>query len=305
MKKFCRFSSILIFLFFAANLSIVFAEHKPQRVEDKFPGLAMGALKFAKLTHMKPEMLLTAEGIEIYQSDIDKMLEQMPPEIRDQWKPYQFFLLEQEAVEKILLRQASKDGLSSDGRSDKEIIQTYLNQKAENITVSDEEAKSFYDSNKEMIGNLLFDQVKDSIKIFVTNQKKQATVENYLVSLGNTSEIWINHDWVATQDKLVKDNPVDKARSSGIPTMAEFGANGCVPCDLMQPILDKLRTKYKDKLNVVFAHVRENPVLGARFGIRAIPVQVFYDKDGKEVFRHTGFFPEPELMKQLEKLGIK
>ena len=97
---------------------------------------------------------------------------------------------------------------------------------------------------------------------------------------------------------------VDKARLCGKPTMVEFGAAGCVPCDMMQPILDKLRKKFPDKLNVVFVHVGENQLLGARFGVRSIPVQVFYDQKGKEAFRHVGFFAEEKILKQLMELGV-
>ena len=98
---------------------------------------------------------------------------------------------------------------------------------------------------------------------------------------------------------------MDRARMSGKPTMAEFGASGCVPCDMMQPILDNLRKKFPDRLNVVFVHVREDPIMGARFGIRSIPVQVFFDNKGKEVFRHAGFYPEKEVLKQLGKMGVE
>jgi thioredoxin 1 len=98
---------------------------------------------------------------------------------------------------------------------------------------------------------------------------------------------------------------VEKARMSGKPTMVEFGATGCIPCEMMQPILDNIRKKYPDKLNVVLVHVRENQILGARFGIQAIPVQLFFDKNGKEVFRHVGFYAEAEVLKQLAKLGVE
>jgi thioredoxin 1 len=109
-----------------------------------------------------------------------------------------------------------------------------------------------------------------------------------------------------SQYVLAMDNPVDKARvSGGKPTMVEFGATGCVPCDMMQPILESLRKKYTDRLNVVFVNVRENQILGARFGIQSIPVQVFYDRNGKEVFRHVGFFPEKEVLKQVARLGVE
>ncbi len=99
-------------------------------------------------------------------------------------------------------------------------------------------------------------------------------------------------------------NPVDRANKTGKPTMVEFGAVGCIPCDRMQPILEKLRKKCPSRLNVVFVNVRENQILGARFGIRSIPVQVFYDRFGKEVFRHVGFFAETEVNKQLKKMGL-
>jgi thioredoxin 1 len=63
-------------------------------------------------------------------------------------------------------------------------------------------------------------------------------------------------------------------------------------------------SKNKDKLNVVFVHVGEEQVLGARYGIRSIPVQVFFDASGKEVFRHMGFFAEQEVIKQLTKMVV-
>ena len=115
----------------------------------------------------------------------------------------------------------------------------------------------------------------------------------------------INVKWVAAQNRLAKDNPVDKARRSGKPTMVEFGATGCVPCDMLKPILDKVRKNHPDTLNVVFVHVREEQTLAARYGIRSIPVQVFFDADGKEVFRHVGYYAQTEVDKQLAAMEVK
>jgi thioredoxin 1 len=42
-----------------------------------------------------------------------------------------------------------------------------------------------------------------------------------------------------------------------------------------------------------------------KYAIRAIPTQVFLDKDGKEYYRHTGFFPKEELIKILKMKGVK
>jgi len=87
--------------------------------------------------------------------------------------------------------------------------------------------------------------------------------------------------------------------------MIEFGATGCIPCDMMQPVLDSLRKKFPEALNVEFVHVNEQQVLAGRYGIQSIPVQVFFDKAGKEVFRHTGFFAEKEVLDQLQKMGVQ
>ena len=87
--------------------------------------------------------------------------------------------------------------------------------------------------------------------------------------------------------------------------MVEFGATGCVPCDMMQPILANLRKKYKDRLNVVFVHVGREQILGARYGIQSIPVQVFFNATGREVFRHVGFYPQAEIEKKLSDMGIR
>ncbi|MBI4767972.1 MAG: thioredoxin family protein [Deltaproteobacteria bacterium] len=86
--------------------------------------------------------------------------------------------------------------------------------------------------------------------------------------------------------------------------MVEFGATGCVPCDMMTPILADLRKKYKDKLNVLFVHMGQEQIMGARFGIQNIPIQVFFDQKGREVFRHAGFFPQTELEKKMKQKGL-
>ena len=107
------------------------------------------------------------------------------------------------------------------------------------------------------------------------------------------------------QNTLARDNPVDRARSPGRPTVVEFGATGCRPSDMMQPILANLKEKYKDRLNVLFVHVGEEQILGARYGISSIPVQVFFDETGQEVFRHTGFYPQNEIQKNLAAVGVR
>ena len=75
----------------------------------------------------------------------------------------------------------------------------------------------------------------------------------------------------------------------------------------MQPIMKSIEEKYGKQVKVVFYDVwtETGAPYGKQYGIEAIPTQVFLDKDGKEYFRHLGFFPEEELIKVLQQKGVK
>ncbi len=276
----------------------------PPTVESVYPGLSAGFLMSATLVEMDKGTLLQGDGVEIQTSFAEKMFGQAPPEIRKGMEKNMFFLLEQEAVQEFIKKNAAKMGISTK-QSEKETIQEYVKQLTKGLTVTEAEARTFYDGNKEMVGGMPFEQVKGSIEPFLLQQKQQELVEAHIANLGKTAHVRLNQDWVKKQAELAMDNPVDKARMSGKPSMIEFGSTGCVPCDMMQPILENLKKKFPDKLNVVFVHVGKDQMLGARFGIRVIPVQAFYDAKGKEVFRHQGFFAEADVLKQLKKMGVE
>lgn len=288
------------------HISQVTAEPpKSQAVEQAYPFLASNILKSAKMRNMEKGLLLKLDGMEIPESRLTEIVGKAEPSIRPELRKNLFFLLEQETMRKILVREAKHSGISLQGLNDEQVIQAYLNHLVRGVTVSDMEAKAFYEENKGLVGGASFEQVKEAIQQVLLEQKKARAVDDHIQDLVRRADISINEKWVKDQYALAMDNPVDKARTSGKPTMAEFGATGCIPCDMMQPILDKLRKNYPDKLNVVFVHVREKPIMGARFGIRSIPVQVFFDRDGKEVFRHVGFFPEAEVTRQLKTMDVR
>jgi len=87
-------------------------------------------------------------------------------------------------------------------------------------------------------------------------------------------------------------------------TMVDLGAKTCIPCKLMAPIMEKLEKDYKGRAAIVFLDVSKEPDLAKRFGISVIPTQIFYDKQGKEIFRHTGFMSEEAIVTQLKKMGV-
>jgi len=90
-------------------------------------------------------------------------------------------------------------------------------------------------------------------------------------------------------------------------TFVELGSVKCIPCRQMQPIMKEIEEEYKGQVKVVFYDVwtTEGKPYIKEFGIRAIPTQVFLDKNGKEYFRHQGFFAKDELVEVLKMQGVK
>jgi thioredoxin 1 len=228
----------------------------------------------------------------------------MEPTIQAQLAKHQFFHLERFAMNKILLQEAKKAGFK-ESEAEEEIITNFLAQKASQVRVTQDELRKFYDQNKQALGGQPFDQVREALEGYLIDEKRQRAIGEYVLGVGRQIPIQVDAKWAEKQNLQAKDNPVDRARTSGKPTMVEFGATGCVPCDMMQPVLENLRKKYQEKLNIVFVHVGEEQILGARYGITSIPVQAFFDRSGKEVFRHTGFFAQAEVEKKLAEMGVK
>ncbi|MBP7865326.1 MAG: thioredoxin family protein [Acidobacteria bacterium] len=90
-----------------------------------------------------------------------------------------------------------------------------------------------------------------------------------------------------------------------LPKLVDLGAKKCVPCKMMAPILDELAKDFKGKLIVEFIDVWQNPEAGDKYGIQSIPTQIFYDADGKEFFRHEGFYPREEILARFAEKGYR
>ena len=98
--------------------------------------------------------------------------------------------------------------------------------------------------------------------------------------------------------------PAGDVPVKGMVTMVDLGADSCIPCKMMMPIMEKLEKQYRGKAAIVFIDVWKDKEPAKRFGIRAIPTQIFFDKTGKEIYRHTGFMGEADIVSQLKKMGV-
>lgn len=88
----------------------------------------------------------------------------------------------------------------------------------------------------------------------------------------------------------------------GMVTLVDVGAASCIPCKMMAPILEELKREYQGKAEVRFVDVRQDKQAIDRFRIKGIPSQVFYDRQGQEVYRHLGFMDKQAIVLVLNKL---
>jgi thioredoxin 1 len=93
-------------------------------------------------------------------------------------------------------------------------------------------------------------------------------------------------------------------RKAALPRLVELGADKCVPCKMMAPILEELRSEYAGRLQVDFYDVWKNPGIAQQYGVEAIPTQIFYDTSGQELFRHLGYIAKADILAKWHELGV-
>ncbi len=92
--------------------------------------------------------------------------------------------------------------------------------------------------------------------------------------------------------------------ATGIPRLVDLGADKCIPCKAMAPILVELRAEYAGRLQVDFIDVWKDPRAGDPYRIYAIPTQIFFDANGRELTRHQGFISKEDILATWRRLGV-
>ncbi len=103
----------------------------------------------------------------------------------------------------------------------------------------------------------------------------------------------------------ISNNPdIDK---NGRITLVELGAKDCPPCRAMEPVRKKLMADLGDSINFVYYDVwtNEGAPHGQRYRARVIPTQVFLDAEGREFFRHEGYFAEAQIRAVFKRMGLQ
>jgi len=265
-------------------------------------------------------VLATVNGEQITLTNLQQALQDVPAQYRSAFENNQRELLEQLIARTLLLQKARSSGTrqspeernaqggdaDSPPQNEDEMINDLLEREVLNhVEVSDADLRQFYEQHRdEMPAGRTFEELKDSLRAHALREKQSKAIESYLTGLRAAATISRNEAWVELQEARASDNPLDRALATGRPVVADFGRGVCIPCKMMKPILDDLKEEYAGRAEILIIEIDEYPAVTQRVGIRAIPTQIFYDSQGKEVYRHQGFMPREDIVARLAEMGV-
>ncbi len=109
----------------------------------------------------------------------------------------------------------------------------------------------------------------------------------------------------AAKGEVLTTNRLDIDFSKYQMTFLELGADRCIPCKQMQPIMKEIAAMFPDRVQVIFYDVWKDSAPAMKYRIQLIPTQIFIDQQGREIARHVGLFPKEEILELLKKHGIR
>jgi len=77
---------------------------------------------------------------------------------------------------------------------------------------------------------------------------------------------------------LTTENFEKEVLQASKPVLVDFWAEWCGPCKMLGPLLDELANEYDGKVTIGKVNIDEHQELAARFGVRAIPTMLMFQK---------------------------
>ena len=278
-------------------------------VNKSYPGLLSGSLTHAVLGNLPRGVILEAGDLRLSEKDLQEKITRSPVAMREELGKNAPFVLEQMARENLLAQvaklEAAKRSRDVSKMDDNEAIRDYLDSVTDKMKVDEGEIDAFYKSNEDKFLGVKLDQAKSYIRQYLVQQKKQELIYREIETVGQKIPIRVSSSWAKEKASSARDNPLDRARWGGKPTFAAFGAKSCCGPDKMIPIVDALRENFGGKINVLYIEVKNEKILAARNNIQSIPAQVFYTREGKEFYRHSGAMSFEEIDLKLTEMGVE
>lgn len=283
--------------------------------------LLVGALLFYffYLQHPDRQILAQVNDEKITLKEFDKELEKVESPIKEMLKENPQQLLEGIIMNRILLQEARKQGLTppmktykdtdKDALTPEEALIAELMKKKFSTppTVTKEEIKALYPIVKDRLGGQPLEKVSPLIEEFIRQAKQEEALKRYITELRTSAKVEI--DQIRLQKIATKppesntEEEFKKALASGKPLLVDFGANSCLPCRQLRPILKELAKEFSSKAEILVIDVYKYQNLAREYKIVALPTLVFFDNKGKEVFRQPGTMSKDQISAKLKEIG--
>lgn len=250
-------------------------------------------------------------GERITLKDVHAELARVPEEMRIIYEQDPGEVLDRLISLTLLLQEAKRTGLvgSTDlsGFNKPQVqdgIRRLLEAEVQGIAeVTDQEVAAFYQQHRDQMGGKSLSQVREPIRMMILEQKQQQRISDLVGRLRAKAAV------TAYQERLPKPPPpvleastaqeFHGALQSGRPTVVDFGSNHCIPCIRLRPVLRAVKDAHGDRINVIFMEVNEHRDLSQQYRVQLIPTLIFFDAQGREVYRKMGFLDRTAVEKVL------
>lgn len=90
-----------------------------------------------------------------------------------------------------------------------------------------------------------------------------------------------------------------EAIQSETPTLVDFYATWCGPCQAMMPVLDQVKAKMGNQVRILKIDIDKNIEIAEKFKIRSVPSFILF-KNGEIKFRQTGGMDAASMVKKIK-----
>ena len=223
-------------------------------------------------------------------------------------------------IKTLLVQEARKQGLSAPAKTYKDttkdsvppeevLVSELMKKKFSSLPkVTSEEIEKFYSVFKGQMGGKNLEEIAPIIEQILQEGKQREEVGQFVEDLRKNAKVEI--DQIRLQKIAARppesNTPDDfkKALTEGKPFLVDFGANSCIPCRQMRPVLKEVDKEYAGKTRVLIIDVYKYQDLAREHKIQLIPTLIFFDSKGKEAFRHMGVLDKEKIVAKLKEIGI-
>ena len=243
-----------------------------------------------------------------------------PALIREMLREEPNNLLERMVMKALLLQEAKKQGVAAPVKTYKDpaanplppeesLIAELIGKKFPSPPeVKREEVEGFYKMYKDRMEGKPLKEVAPAIEQYIREAKQQQALGQFLEDIRKNAKVDVNQ--AQLQKVTVKppemntEDELKQALTSGKPVLVDFGANSCLPCRQLRPVLKEIAAEHSEKAKILVIDVYKYQNLAREHKVLMLPTLVFFDSKGKETFRNVGLMEKEKIVGKLKEIGM-